>query len=286
MKFLIFTTILFLTNISKPKALNRNIPIVLWSGLGDNFENVNYVVNQLEMLTLRKIYVIQFTKFPSLDTIISYFFPLFQVTYACNWLHYNKKHFLNGFDGIGISQGGVFLRILSQTCTNGPKMVNLLTLASPHRGISHVPMCSICDAIITAYNISEIVYNHSYKSSSITFLSYWHDVYQEKLYREKSLIGYMNYHGKKINFERLIMIQQLDDDLVLPHQSACFEYYNPKLGQNHIQSFNESEIYWFDTIGLKKLYDSNNMVCISNKGRHNDIKITFIAETVMKYFID
>lgn len=40
----------------------------------------------------------------------------------------------NGFDGIGFSQGGLFLRAYAERC-NDPPLKTLVTFGSPHNGM-------------------------------------------------------------------------------------------------------------------------------------------------------
>jgi palmitoyl-protein thioesterase len=46
----------------------------------------------------------------------------------------------DGYDAIGFSQGGVFLRSLAQSYSQ-PPMRTLITLGSPHMGVSSMPPC-------------------------------------------------------------------------------------------------------------------------------------------------
>jgi palmitoyl-protein thioesterase len=47
----------------------------------------------------------------------------------------------NGFDAVGLSQGGLFWRTYIQQCPDGPLVHNLLTFGSPLAGTSDIPGC-------------------------------------------------------------------------------------------------------------------------------------------------
>ena len=53
----------------------------------------------------------------------------------------NTPQLKKGFNALGLSQGGLFLRALVQKCST-IKVFNLVTLGSPHMGVAHIPGCS------------------------------------------------------------------------------------------------------------------------------------------------
>lgn len=59
--------------------------------------------------------------------------PLKQIDKVCREIR-NDEKFKNGYFGLGLSQGGLFMRGLVQRCPH-PPMKNLITLASPHQGV-------------------------------------------------------------------------------------------------------------------------------------------------------
>ncbi|OAF72109.1 hypothetical protein A3Q56_00104 [Intoshia linei] len=267
------------------EAEDDQLPIVIWHGINDNFANLDKFIKKLQVLTKRRVYPIKLTNSFIFDSFLSNFVPLFQTSMACMWLKENEDKFLKGYDAIGLSQGGLFFRTLSQTCIDVPKINNLLTIGAPHRGIAKVPHCKICDIIIDIFNISDNVYETDIICQIISVFSYWHNVKFEDLYRRKTFSGFMNHFGPNVNFKRLIMVQFLNDSVVEPRQSECFEYYELKNGyENTIQPFVQSDIYVKDTIGLKNLYDSNNMICIKVRGDHLQIDPLSISEIIKKYF--
>ncbi|OAF66252.1 hypothetical protein A3Q56_06020 [Intoshia linei] len=166
-------------------------------------------LKKLRKMTNRTIIQIAFTNSKLFDNIFSRTFPLFQLAFACQQIKHNKL-LKNGYDAIGFSQGGLFLRWVSQTCGSNPDMINLMTIGSPHRGVSHVPLCgSTCDYIIRYLQISHFAYITDIVTDFITFMAYWHDIKYEALYQSTTLTAYMNYKFLPIsdNVKTFSMIQ-------------------------------------------------------------------------------
>ena len=57
--------------------------------------------------------------------------PIEQVDFACESIR-NDPNLADGYNGIGISQGGLFLRAVAQKC---PGMKTLVSVGSPQQGI-------------------------------------------------------------------------------------------------------------------------------------------------------
>jgi palmitoyl-protein thioesterase len=62
-----------------------------------------------------------------------------QLPDVCSKLKQDPK-LSGGFNAVGFSQGGLFLRSYVQLC-NDPPVHNLITFGSPHAGVAEVPNC-------------------------------------------------------------------------------------------------------------------------------------------------
>ncbi len=48
----------------------------------------------------------------------------------------------NGYNGIGFSQGGQFLRAVVERCQHlGPRASKLITMGAQHQGVANIPGC-------------------------------------------------------------------------------------------------------------------------------------------------
>ena len=75
-----------------------------------------------------------------------------QVSYVCNIIG-NDPNLADGYNALGISQGGLMMRGVAQRCPN-PPMKNLITFGSPHQGVFGVPEC---ESSLGSYALCELV---------------------------------------------------------------------------------------------------------------------------------
>ena len=78
-----------------------------------------------------------------------------QVTTVCQILAKDPK-LQQGYNAMGFSQGGQFLRAVAQRCPS-PPMVNLISVGEQHQGVFGLPQCTgesshICDFIRKTLN--------------------------------------------------------------------------------------------------------------------------------------
>lgn len=80
-----------------------------------------------------------------------------------------------GFDAVGISQGGQFLRAYVERC-NVPRVRNLITLGSQHMGITQLPDCAFGSMICRLINhmLENGVYS-GYAQSHLVPAQYFRD---------------------------------------------------------------------------------------------------------------
>jgi len=62
-----------------------------------------------------------------------------QVDFVCQTVKADPN-LQNGFNAVGFSQGGQFLRALVERC-NGIKVYNLITMGAQHQGVADIPDC-------------------------------------------------------------------------------------------------------------------------------------------------
>ena len=79
----------------------------------------------------------------------------------------------NGFDAIGFSQGGLFLRAYAERCNN-PLLKTLITFGSPHNGISDLPLCKPRDFLCRQRNslVKSQIWS-SYAQTEVVFAQYF-----------------------------------------------------------------------------------------------------------------
>lgn len=144
-----FSTVEILSNLMKfgsfvvvASAVNALMPLVFWHGMGDTCCDgiINLIDNLKEWYPGIYAHSIMIGNSLKNDRKASFFGKIaLQVQSACDQLK-NIPELAEGFDAIGFSQGGLFLRGYVEQC-NDPPVRNLITFGSPHGGTSDIPNC-------------------------------------------------------------------------------------------------------------------------------------------------
>lgn len=136
----------------------------------------------------------------------------------------------NGFDAIGFSQGGVFLRGYIERCNN-PPVSSLMTFGSPHNGIAALPLCGKTDFLCRNRNrLFEANVYTDYSQEHIVSAQYYRDPnrYEEYLEKSRYLADVNNERAEKNktysenlgSIEKFIMVMFDQDVTVVPKESA------------------------------------------------------------------
>ncbi|XP_048468810.1 palmitoyl-protein thioesterase 1 isoform X1 [Rhincodon typus] len=199
-----------------------------------------------------------------------------QVELVCNILSKDKK-LQNGYNAMGFSQGGQFLRAVAQRCPS-PAMLKLITFGGQHQGVYGLPRCpgetsQICNLIRKLLNVgaySSPIQDHLVQAE------YWHDPLNEDLYRDKSIfLADINqerginesYKENLTKLKKFVMVKFLNDTMVDPVDSEWFGFY--KVGQaKDTYSLQESVLYQEDRLGLKTMDKAGKLQFLTVNGDH------------------
>lgn len=290
----VFLFVLSLVNVSL-----AGLPIVMWHGLGD------VCCNPLSLGGLQKfieqqipdVYVVSLKigKTVAEDFENAYIKNANdQVDFVCQLIK-NDTKLANGYHGLGISQGGQFLRAVAQRCPE-PPMVNLVTLGSQHQGVYGLPRClgddlKLCDYIRTLLN------HGAYKKwiqRFVTPAEYWHDPLDEATYKKSSvfLADINNERGVNETYkanlqllENFVMVKFNRDTIVQPIATEWFGFYN----ENDLKStytLQESPLYLEDRLGLKAMDEQGKLHFYEVDGDHIQFSERWFQETIIaNYFI-
>jgi palmitoyl-protein thioesterase len=278
-------------------------PIVIWHGLGDSAysQPMQELADQLRQ-AYPGIYVklISLADDLSSDQRAGFFGNVNEeVEQVCQDLSLDDQ-LRDGFDAIGFSQGGQFLRAYVQRC-NKPPVRNLITFGSQHMGISDLPACKptelLCrlaegalrGGIQTEYAQSHIVTAQYYRDPT----SFEH--YQRYLEVNKFIADINNevqqndqYKSNLQSLDNLVLLMFDQDHTVEPKQSSWFASYpvpsNDSLTRGkdelEVEPLRQSLLYTEDRLGLKKLDKRGALVMDLCKGVHMQIN----AACSMKVF--
>jgi len=257
-------------------------PVLLWHGMGDSCCNPSSMGSIKDMLEaeLPDVYVhsLMIGNNMLADTENGFFKDTNkQIDIACEYIAQDPL-LQDGYNAIGFSQGGQFLRAVAQRCPS-PPIKNLVTVGAQHQGVFGFPNCPgeidiFCDLVRDLLNYG--VYA-DFVQGFLVQAQYWHDPLHYDTYVEKSrFIAEINnekpeknatYAENLAKLENFVMIKHNQDTMVEPKESEHFEYYAP--GQAEvIVPLRESPIYLEDRIGLKALDEAGRLHFYEVEGDH------------------
>ncbi|XP_060640601.1 palmitoyl-protein thioesterase 1 [Anolis sagrei] len=257
------------------------VPLVIWHGMGDsccNPESMGYIKKIVEK-KIPGIYVLSLKIGSNLieDMENSFFKNVNdQVTLVCDILAKDPK-LKGGYNAMGFSQGGQFLRAVVQRCPT-PPMINLISVGGQHQGVYGFPRCPgesshICDWIRKMLDLG--AYTKSVQERLVQ-AQYWHDPLNEEEYRKNSLfLADINqergvnttYKKNLMSLNKFVMVKFLKDTMVDPPASEWFGYYRSNQAKETIP-LNETLLYTEDRLGLKEMDQAGKLVFLGVEGDH------------------
>ena len=220
-------------------------PIVVLHGVASSAPNMNVFSDWLEKSFNTKVFNIEIGngfKTSLCSPLIEQLNELCSTIYAIDELK-------DGFNFIGMSQGGLLARGYTEQC-NKYHVLNLITMVSPHGGV------------IEEINID--MYS-GFWQKHISVASYWRDPHNLDNYIDKcSYLPIINNEKitliseiQKKNIKSLknfILIWSENDDVVNPPESGKFSFYDYNY---NIIDIEETLLYKEDLLGLKYLDKKN-----------------------------
>jgi len=221
-----------------------------------------------------------------------------------------------GFDAIGFSQGGQFLRAYIERY-NTPPVNNLITFGSQHMGISDIPTCSRYDFLcqVARRAAKQAVYGE-WAQANLIQAQYYRDPSKFEKYlsanhfltsinNEVSTSRNDTYAHNLASLKNLVLVLFTEDKTVVPKESAWFgaevieesgrvatseqttfrTSRDASLIAREILPMRRQPIYLEDWIGLRELDERNGIIFKVCKGEHmhldgcwEDLVIKFAGE--------
>ncbi|XP_004535042.1 palmitoyl-protein thioesterase 1 [Ceratitis capitata] len=268
------------------------LPVVLWHGMGDTccFPFSLGSIKKLIETETNGTYVLSLKIGGNMvmDYESGFFIhPDYQVRYVCDQLAKDDR-LVNGYNAIGFSQGGQFLRAVAQRCST-PPMKTLISIGGQHQGVFGLPSCpslsnSACE------HLRKLLHREAYKEwvqRNLVQATYWHDPLNEEEYRQKSsFLSNINnevfinqtYIDNLNKLEKFVMVLFLNDTIVQPKESQWFGFYTP--GQDEeIRPLNQSPVY--EDLGLNQLDSDGRLVYLSVEGDHLQMTSKWFIENII-----
>jgi palmitoyl-protein thioesterase len=211
----------------------------------------------------------------------------------------------DGFDAIGFSQGGQFLRAYTERY-NDPPVRNLITFGSQHMGVSDIPPCKPYDLLCNlARNALRAGVYSEWAQQNLVQAQYYRDPAQLEKYLESNhFLSSINnerpaphknetYAANLAQLDALVLVLFAQDSTVIPKESSWFGSY-PSIpapereededgGRKAIVSMREQPLYNEDWIGLRTLDESGRVVLVSCDAEHMHLSLECWQPLVEKY---
>ena len=268
-------------------------PVVLWHGMGDSCCNPLSMGSVKKMLEkeLDGAYVLSLMIGDSVasDTTNGFFMDVNeQIDFACNVIQ-KDVNLQNGYNAMGFSQGGQFLRGLAQKCPQ-PPMKQLISVGGQHQGVYGFPHCPgswfICkevDKLLDLGAYTDYVQNHLVQAQ------YWHDPLNEEKYRKHSkFIADVNqevtvnptYKQNLMRVSNITFIMFNKDTMVIPKESEWFGFYKP--GQaKELMTLQESDIWKQDKLGLREMDSQGRLSFLKIEADHLRVPEAFWTDEII-----
>jgi palmitoyl-protein thioesterase len=293
------------TTVSPPKlakvdADDTPLPVIVWHGLGDSadakgLKEVAALLGEVNPGTY--VYLVAVGGGSgSADRQASFLGNVTQqLDSVCESLA--KDNILRtapAVDGLGFSQGGVFLRGYVERC-NFPPMRSLITFGSPHNGIAEFQKCAsttdwVCqgaNALLKSSTVwsdfiqSRLVPAQYYRDTKdfenyLKHSNYLADINNERALKDKS------YAKNLASLEQFVMILFEDDKTLIPKESAWFAEFNET--EQSVTPLRSRPIYEEDWIGLKQLDQKGGLKTHKLSGGHMQFDDEDLRKFIKMYY--
>ncbi|XP_045159476.2 palmitoyl-protein thioesterase 1-like isoform X2 [Mercenaria mercenaria] len=276
---------------------NGPVPVVIWHGMGDSCCNPLSMgsIKRLIEKNIRDVYVRSLEIGSSIeeDTLNGFFMNVNdQINMVCQKLATDKK-LQAGYNAIGFSQGGQFLRAVAQRCPT-PPMLNLISVGGQHQGVFGLPHCPV-NSTICEY-VRKLLDEGAYLSEiqdRLVQAEYWHDPLNEDEYRTKSVfLADINqeqsvnqtYRNNLMKLKNMVLVKFLQDTMVEPRESEWFGYYVP--GQDKkLYTLFDSPLYTQDKLGLKSLNATGRLHFLTSNTDHLQFTEQWFIDNILDKFL-
>ncbi|XP_072761876.1 palmitoyl-protein thioesterase 1 [Anoplolepis gracilipes] len=298
--FIIFLTSLYANTghcLQKDTKTDSSVPIVLWHGMGDSC-CFSFSLGKIRDVLQNEIPGVYINSIRIGNNIIedvenSYFGNINeQIKHVCEQLSQDLR-LRNGYNAIGFSQGGQFLRAVAQRCPD-PPMLNLISLGGQHQGVFGIPKCSdtsrLCNYMRRMLRFGAYL---PYIQETLIQAAYWHDPLKEDEYEKKNIFLADINNEKFINtvykdnlqkLQTLVLVKFENDTMVEPAESEWFGFYKPGQAEE-IQKLQQSELYLQDRLGLRGMEMAGKIRFLSLPGDHLQFTLAWFVENIVNQYL-
>ncbi|KAK9829239.1 hypothetical protein WJX72_004713 [[Myrmecia] bisecta] len=221
-----------------------------------------------------------------------------QVEEVCKLIA-GKEELQHGYNAVGFSQGGQFLRAVAERCQHsGPRMHTLITLGAQHQGVMNVPECwnpsfnmtpsPVCGAMQSLLGLGAYL---PYIRDHVIQAQYFKDPYHLDKYlahnpflpdiNNELDVQNLQYKANLLTLDRLVLFRFKDDVTVIPRDSAWFGFFD---GQQ-LLPMEQTPLYKDDWIGLRALDESGRLQLGEVPGKHMQFSWDWFMEHVVQPYL-
>ncbi|PCH43918.1 palmitoyl-protein thioesterase [Wolfiporia cocos MD-104 SS10] len=265
-------------------------PLVIWHGLGDSYgspgilEFVSMVKDMHPGIFVHSVYL---DKNLEEDQRATFYGNVNEQVERVSAQLANITELQGGFDAMGFSQGGQFLRAYVER-SNSPPVHNLVTFGSQHMGISDIPGCRpwdlLCQAarraaqggVYTQYAQEHLVQAQYYRDPARLETYLASNRFLADINNEAPGAPNATYAANLATLNTLVLVLFLQDKTVVPKESSWFGSYavpepepaSASAAAKTIVPMRLQPLYLGDWIGLRTLDERGAVVLETCPGEH------------------
>ncbi|QDZ22486.1 palmitoyl protein thioesterase [Chloropicon primus] len=204
-----------------------------------------------------------------------------------------------GYNAIGFSQGGQFLRAVVEVCPtlepSMPKCSKLITFGGQHQGVMDWPGCGKDVSDLFCRSFEAMLGWGAYSDflrQRVVQAQYFKDPLKMETYLKKNIFlpGINNevhrnpqYKENLASLDLLLLYMWKGDTTVVPKESSLFGVYNATTKK--VTPLKEQAFYREDWIGLRELDEQGKLLLDVIEGNHMEIDWDFFNSTIVHGFL-
>ena len=248
-------------------------PVAVFHGIGDACSNSGMEnISRYFSKQLGGVYVRCIESAGGLSDFVTSF--KYQAEKACEEIN-SDPNFHGMFSVVGISQGALLARYIIESCQMPGRVKRYVSIGGPQMGVGKVPhcengfICRILNGAASSVIYSSLIQNNvgpsgyfkdiSNYSSYLSYSTFLSELNNEKSEKDTSR------KERFMNLENLVLIKFSSDSMIIPRETAWFQFYNEKF---EVEPLTQSAFYNEDFIGLRTLNEQDKIKFVELPGEH------------------
>lgn len=220
-------------------------------------------------------------------------FPCVLLTSCCVLILFRSAKLANGFNVVGLSQGGLVVRAYVQQY-NDPPVHRMVSICGVQNGVFDCPAAVkiipfVCDLFKS--NPYHFLFNGSFP---LSFSDYWVESMNQTDYLASNpFLAFLNnqrqgphsaqYKANFASLERVVLVEATQDTMVYPYESEQFGGYQWGTKDTVFQ-WQDGDLYKEDKFGLQTLDKKKAVTTMSYKGDHLRFSNEFWNDQILPLF--